>query len=115
MRMAVVDAARANGVNKGYATFWNANITTELSDGEIDVAAVEFVHENGSVSALRPFLWLETDEDFEMNAPDEPVFLLVGMFESVYAPFSIIGCSYLLVQAPLWRADLTRSSAEEMN
>ena len=33
------------------------------------------------------------------------VFILVGMFESVYAPFSLIGCSYLLVQAPLWRAD----------
>ena len=42
------------------------------------------------------------------------VFVLVGMFESVYAPFSIIGCSYLLVQAPLWRADLTRSTAERI-
>ncbi len=31
------------------------------------------------------------------------VFILVGLFESVYAPFSIIGCTYLLVQAPLWR------------
>ena len=42
------------------------------------------------------------------------VFVLMGMFESVYAPFSIIGCSYLLVQAPLWRADLTRSTAERL-
>lgn len=42
------------------------------------------------------------------------VFVLVGMFESVYAPFSIIGCSYLLVQAPLWRADLTSSTAEKI-
>ena len=33
------------------------------------------------------------------------VFVLVGMFESVYAPCSVIGCTYLLVQAPLWRAD----------
>ncbi|MCI7736747.1 MAG: O-antigen ligase family protein [Clostridiales bacterium] len=40
------------------------------------------------------------------------VFILVGLFESVYAPFSVIGCVYLLVQAPLWRADLTRSAAE---
>ena len=40
------------------------------------------------------------------------VFILVGMFESVYAPFSVIGCAYLLVQAPLWRADLSHSSAE---
>ena len=35
------------------------------------------------------------------------VFILVGMFESVYAPFSLIGCVYLLVQAPLWRAQET--------
>ena len=40
------------------------------------------------------------------------VFILVGLFESVYAPFSVIGCTYLLVQAPLWRADLSRRTAE---
>ena len=42
------------------------------------------------------------------------VFILVGMFESVYAPFSAIGCAYLLVQAPLWRADLSRSGADKI-
>ncbi|MBR3794782.1 MAG: O-antigen ligase family protein [Clostridia bacterium] len=42
------------------------------------------------------------------------VFILVGMFESVYAPFSAIGCTYLLVQAPLWRADLSRRTAERI-
>jgi len=42
------------------------------------------------------------------------VFILVGMFESVYAPFSVIGCTYLLVQAPLWRADLALSGAEKL-
>ena len=42
------------------------------------------------------------------------VFILVGLFESVYAPFSVIGCTYLLVQAPLWRADLTRSTADKI-
>ena len=40
------------------------------------------------------------------------VFVLVGLFESVYAPFSVIGCTYLLVQAPLWRADLSRRTAD---
>ncbi len=40
------------------------------------------------------------------------VFILVGMFESVYAPFSVIGCTFLLVQAPLWRADLSLSGPE---
>ena len=34
------------------------------------------------------------------------VFVLVGLFESVYAPFSVIGCTFLLVQAPLWREKL---------
>ena len=43
------------------------------------------------------------------------VFILVGLFESVYAPFSVIGCTYLLVQAPLWRADLRIRSAERMD
>lgn len=42
------------------------------------------------------------------------VFVLVGMFESVYAPFHVVGCTWLLVQAPLWRADLTRSGAEKL-
>ena len=42
------------------------------------------------------------------------VFILVGMFESVYAPFSVIGCTYLLVQAPLWRADLAQRTAESI-
>ncbi len=32
------------------------------------------------------------------------IFILIGIFESVYAPFSLIGCCFLLVQAPLWRA-----------
>lgn len=40
------------------------------------------------------------------------VFVLVGLFESVYAPFSVIGCTYLLVQAPLWRTDLSRRTAD---
>lgn len=40
------------------------------------------------------------------------IFIMVGMFESVYAPFSVIGCTYLLVQAPLWRADLSLRAAE---
>ena len=43
------------------------------------------------------------------------VFILVGLFESVYAPFSIIGCTYLLVQAPLWRADLAQRTAETLH
>lgn len=82
MRMEAVELAQQRGMDQGYATFWNANIVTELSHGELDVASVDFVRENGNVSALSPYLWLETDKDFEMNSPDEPVFLLVGEWEA---------------------------------
>ena len=80
-RLDIVQTARAHGLFKGYATFWNANIITEASDGEIDVAGVEWVMQNGVVDAIKPARWLETDRDFEMLMPDEPVFLLVGEWE----------------------------------
>lgn len=31
-------------------------------------------------------------------------FIMEGLFESVYAPFSVVGCLYLLVQGVLWRS-----------
>lgn len=80
-RLDIVQTAREHGLSKGYATFWNANIITEASDGEIDVAGVEWVMQNGAVDAIKPLRWLETDQDFEMSMPDEPVFLLVGEWE----------------------------------
>lgn len=80
-RLDVVAAAHERGMDKGYATFWNANVITEASDGAIDMAAVEWVYENGGVGAMKPLRWLETEQDFAMDKPDEPVFLLVGEWE----------------------------------
>jgi hypothetical protein len=37
----IADALQERGYRNGYATFWNANILTELSDGAIDVWCVE--------------------------------------------------------------------------
>ncbi|MDR3051355.1 MAG: O-antigen ligase family protein [Oscillospiraceae bacterium] len=31
------------------------------------------------------------------------LFILESLFESVYAPFSVVGCTYLLIQGVLWR------------
>ncbi len=39
------------------------------------------------------------------------VFVLESLFESVYAPFSVVGCAYLLTQGMLWRADLSPEAA----
>lgn len=81
-RLDIVAAANERGLRKGYATAWNANVTTEASNGEIDVVGIGLVAENGQVVALEPFRWLETERDFEMDRPDEPVFLLLGEWES---------------------------------
>lgn len=80
MRMEAVDEARRLGLDKGYATFWNANIVTELSNGEIEMTALEEVtDERGRRLHLRP--WLESEAELVLDRPDEPVFLLVGNWE----------------------------------
>ena len=81
MRFAAVDALRERGLTKGYATFWNANIVTELSNGEIDVVAVEKVQTPQGETSLAPYRWLEAEEDFAEDRPQEPVFLLLGQWE----------------------------------
>ena len=40
------------------------------------------------------------------------VFIVESLFESVYAPFSAVGCAYLLVQGVLLREDLTACGAQ---
>lgn len=80
-RVDIARTAMELGLDKGYATFWNANIVTEASDGEVEVASIEWVRENGEVTAMKAFRWLETEQSFAMDQPDEPVFLLVGTWE----------------------------------
>lgn len=97
--MDIVQAAQDRGISRGYATFWNANVITEVSDGTIDVSNVEWATEEGVLSALRPVRWLETDRDFNMDTPDEPVFLLLGEWECA-------GIELLLERLQAQRVDL---------
>lgn len=41
------------------------------------------------------------------------VFIMESLFESVYAPFSVVGCAYLLVQGVLLREDLASSGVPQ--
>lgn len=80
MRMEAVQKADELGLTQGYATFWNANILTELTDGRIDMTSVELTDgADGTSLALRR--WLEAEDELNMNEPDEPVFLLLGTWE----------------------------------
>lgn len=96
-RMAAVEAIRERGLTLGYATFWNANIVTELSDGEIEVVALEI--EDGS---LRPYRWLEAEENFAMDAPEEPVFLLLGVWEEGDLADFLTRCQAVRVELDGW-------------
>lgn len=81
MYMETIKALREQGLDKGYATFWNANILTELSNGELDVVSLVKADADGH-AILMPCRWLETEENFEMDRPQEPVFLLLGGWET---------------------------------
>lgn len=60
-----------NGYTQGYATFWNANVLTEASDGEIDVYS--FVDWNSQ----NLYRWLQKTAHFDA-APQGKVFVLVA-------------------------------------
>lgn len=78
-RLGYIDYLKENGYDYGYATFWNANITTEMSDGAVDMTSLD-------PNADKPvvFLWL-TDRRLIEKEHDK-VFLLLtndelGMYE----------------------------------
>ena len=52
-RMGYIDFVKAEGYDYGYATFWNANITTEMSDGVIDMTSLD-----PNADKLVVFRWL---------------------------------------------------------
>ena len=61
-----------HGNSYGYATFWNANVITELLDGQISFRNLEYNSDTGTLTESN---WLEPVEDIP---PDEPV---IGIFE----------------------------------
>ena len=96
-RMVAVEAIRERGLAKGYATFWNANIVTELSDGAIEVVALEITD-----GGMTPYRWLEAEENFAMDAPEEPVFLLLGVWEEGDLADFLTRCQAVRVELDGW-------------
>lgn len=75
-------AVRECGMDFGYATFWHANVMTELTDGAIEMVGMN-LEKNGQGEAYPAWIsWLETVENAGMNRAEEPVFILLDAQEA---------------------------------
>ena len=59
----------------GYATFWNANVLTELSDGKIDVYMVES-WEQGNIGE-----WLQRTDHFDFTPGEGRIFAIFDQYD----------------------------------
>ncbi|MCR5748498.1 MAG: hypothetical protein K6G03_12390 [Lachnospiraceae bacterium] len=64
-RLGYISYLTENGYDYGYATFWNANITTEMSDGRINMTSLD-----PNAEDLRIFEWL-TDKTLTEKEHDK--------------------------------------------
>lgn len=69
-RMGYINFVKEQGYDYGYATFWNANITTEMSDGEINMTSLD-----PNADKLEVFRWL-TDKRL-IDGEHEKAFLVL--------------------------------------
>jgi len=67
----VAEYLESNGYEFGYATYWNANIITELTDGKVEIAHV------GNPDTLEYFRWSSPMKYYENDYKSGEVFLLV--------------------------------------
>jgi len=75
-------AVRECGIDFGYATFWNANVMTELTDGEVEIVGMN-LEQNGQGEAYPAWIsWLETKENAGMSRAQEPVLILLEAHEA---------------------------------
>ncbi len=75
LRQGYISYLTENGYDYGYATFWNANITTEMSDGKVDMTSLD-----PNTDDLRIFKWL-TDKTL-LEKEHDKYFLLLDRDET---------------------------------
>lgn len=78
---AAVTALRVAGYTEGYATFWNANVMVEISNGAFDIRVWKGGEEITDPDALYP--WLQEADHFT-TTPEGPVFLFFNKAEGEY-------------------------------
>lgn len=72
-RYEIVEALVSQGYTFGYASYWNSNIMTELSDGRLEMANL------WSIESLNEFKWSSKKENYEERQGS--IFLLIDIEE----------------------------------
>ena len=73
-RLGYINFLEEQGYDYGYATFWNANIATEMSDGAINMTSLD-----PNAEGLKVYRWL-TDRRL-IESKHERAFLVLGNYE----------------------------------
>ena len=73
-RLGYISFLTENGYDYGYATFWNANITTEMSDGALNMTSLD-----PDADGLVVFRWLTDNRLIE--GEHDRAFLVLGSYE----------------------------------
>lgn len=84
-RQQLAAALVADGYCAGYATYWNGNIMTELSDGALEM----YTWKKGATEQIDVddlFLWLQK-VDHATNPPQGKIFLMLSAEEKSVCPF----------------------------
>lgn len=81
---AAVAALRAAGYTEGYASFWNANIMVELSNGAFDIRVWDPTAHVDDPDNL--YEWLQAADHFDTH-PEGPVFLFLqkGELDTIFS------------------------------
>ena len=116
-----------NGHQQGHIVEWMKANNYELLPRNAHNAFVQVTYSNGwpagllfalyvAFSAYRAWLyyWRRRHAQVMAIAPllITTLFILQGMFESIYSPFSPVCCAYLLTQGVLWRKSLELPCSE---
>ena len=98
-RMAL-ESLLAEGYDCGYATFWRANVLTELSGGEVEMYCLEGPYDGPEAfDNLFPWLQLKAHDD---TPPEGKVFVLLSKYEGETSlpVFSRLDPSHAVYESP---------------
>lgn len=103
----IAEYLEENDYQYGYATYWNANILTELTDGKVEMVNIgESGFEADDITDIHEWLQLKSHKD---NIPEGPVFLVMGDGELEESTFALYinkeNATYIYGDLNIWVYD----------